>query len=86
MNLITTNLRMDFTDYQWLKHAAVDARMSVNEYLNTLVKDIRVGKALGVTVKKQKETLAKALLELASEPYERRPMGLSALDEEIYSI
>jgi len=86
MKTVTTNFRVPDENYLLLRRLAVEEGMSVNEYLNYLVAEELRRKPLGAKKKEKKKDFYKAMLEFAQEPVKAEPMGLSALDEEIYSV
>lgn len=83
---IVTNLRIDEQDWLEVKAIAAEQGMSINEYLNFLIKDVSLRSSLGIP-KKSKKTKKKeeiwdrweALSKMPSEP-----MDLSEDDKIIY--
>lgn len=86
MKTVTTNFRTGDENYLLLRRFAADEGMSVNEYLNYLVNEEIRRKPLGAKRREKKKSFYDALLEFAQEPVRAEPMGLSSLDEEIYSV
>ncbi|MEK7154650.1 MAG: hypothetical protein AAB697_00815 [Patescibacteria group bacterium] len=81
--MIVTNLRIPETDYLRVKERALDLEMSVNEYLNYLVKEVAPKNVMFMRVRKKK-SMYQALMNLAKASYKRKPMGASEEDKIIY--
>jgi hypothetical protein len=84
MNTVITNFRTDEINYGLLRRFAADYGVSINKYLQRLVaEDIR-SRPLGAKIKKIQKNTYDALLDFANRSFINKPMGLSAIDEEIY--
>jgi len=56
-NMVVTNLRVPKTDWLQIRVLAAEAGMSVNEYINFLIKDISLKKELAEEIKKRIDDL-----------------------------
>ena len=85
--MVVTNLRIPRTDYLQIKSIAADKGMSVNEYVNQIVKDNSREKMMkkdATKQKKKKVSVYEAFARIAKIP--NKPMGWSEEDEAIYSV
>ncbi len=81
---IVTNLRMDEFDWIQVKSMAAEAGISVNEYINEIIKEETTRRELAVSSQTREKKLSVwDLPKLAK--MKDKPMGLSAEDELIYS-
>lgn len=78
---IVTNLRIDENDWLQVKTVAAELGMSVNEYINYLVRDLST--KLELTAPEEGSALLK--LSEISKKFKPKPMGeLSEIDKIIY--
>lgn len=80
---VTTNLRVDESVYLQMKACAAGAGMSVNQYLNQIIRQADMKDYLGEVSKKNK-SIYDALLKLATRDWKDKPMGRTEEDEVIY--
>lgn len=77
---IVTNLRIDEADWLQVKTKAAELGMSVNEYINYLIRDLSTKLELAVP---EKDSFLLKLSEI-SKKFKPKPMGLSEIDKIIY--
>lgn len=82
---IVTNLRIDETDWLRIKAMAAEAGLSVNEYINSLIKTISTKIELALDQKELKEE--KSIWDLPKlAKIKDKPMGASEDDKIIYGL
>ena len=91
MQMMVTNLRMLEDEFRRQKMLAVEEGVSFNEYVVRALRERALEKQFGMRPTRKKkikkgepDNMYDALLKLATEPYEARPMGLSEEDRAIY--
>lgn len=77
---IVTNLRIDEADWLQVKTRAAEFGMSVNEYINYLIRDLST--KLELTIPKKGPFFLK--FSEISKKFKSKPMGLSEIDKIIY--
>jgi len=84
--MVVTNLRMPRSDYLQVKAMAGELGMSVNEYINSIIKDTTRTRMMkkDVSPRHQNESILEAFDRIAK--ISGKPMGWSKEDEAIYSI
>lgn len=81
---VITNLRIDQYDWIQVRSMAAEAGMSVNEYINEIIKIDSSRRELAIQPKSKRKKLSIWDLPKLAQMKDR-PMGLSAEDEIIYS-
>lgn len=82
---IVTNLRIDEQDWLRIKAMAAEAGLSVNEYVNSLIKTISTKMELALNEKELKEE--KSIWDLPKlAKIKDKPMGASEDDKIIYGL
>ena len=80
--MVVTNLRMEQPDWLQIKAVAGEMGMSVNKYINRLIRKVMTREELGVVEDVKKSTIWEELPKLAK--MKNKPMGMSEDDEIIY--
>ena len=84
-DIVFTNLRVSQTDWLQIKVAAAEAGMSVNSYINYLIKAVIAKNELAETKTTDKDLPVWQLANIAGKKSKSRRRKLSADDKIIYS-
>jgi hypothetical protein len=80
---VTTNLRMDRSDWLQIKVMAAELGMSVNKFINQIIRKVTTNQQLGVIEDYKNASIWEELPKIALKS-KGKPMGLSEDDEIIY--